>query len=394
MDRCVGQGVPEITPDPALGRPLNFVSWMKDVRPGNRGDLTLTGVTYSYGQRSSGNVVSDVSFTVPDGEFWTLLGPSGSGKSTILRFIGGYLVPDKGKVIFDGRDITHVHPRNRDMGTVFQDYALFPHMTVFGNVAFGLNARRIAKSEVRKRVDEMLAINRLTEFVERYPHELSGGQQQRVALARALVIRPSALLMDESLSALDLKLRESMAVEIRRIQRELRTTTIHVTHDQSEAMTMSDRIVVLRGGRILQIDTPQGLGRRPATRFVAEFLGSNNVLPIVGAHEDSGAIKGSIFGTDTIRPLSAHKPSKINGEDLFLVLRSEEAKVSTSGPGINGIVRAIRYSGISRSLVIEIAAGQTMLAADPADQFSIGQNVYVSWAPEQTCVVSDDTKVA
>ena len=357
--------------------------------PGNRGDLTLSGVSYSYAKNGEGDVISDINFTVPDGEFWTLLGPSGSGKSTILRFIGGYLIPDKGKVIFDGRDITHVHPRDRDLGMVFQDYALFPHMTVFGNVAFGLEARGLPKAEVRERVNEMLSINRLTELTSRYPHELSGGQQQRVALARALVIRPSALLMDEALSALDLKLRESMALEIRRIQRELRTTTIHVTHDQSEAMTMSDKIVVLRSGRVLQIGTPQELGRRPATRFVAEFLGSNNVVPITKGHHHNGVMKGSIRGSDAAMLLSTNC-DKTNGDNLFLVLRAEEVKVATGGAGVEGVVRTIRYTGISRCLVIEIGAGQTIMAADPADQFSIGQTVFVSWAPEQTCIVSDD----
>ena len=181
-----------------------------------RGDLSLEGVTHSYGQRSQGHAVADIDFTVPDGEFWTLLGPSGSGKSTLLRLIGGYLQPHSGKILLNGRDITKVHPRYRDMGMVFQDYALFPHMTVYANVAFGLKARRLPTPEIHQRVGEMLEINRLTGFERRYPNELSGGQQQRVALARALVIRPSALLMDEALGALDLKLRKSMAVEIRR----------------------------------------------------------------------------------------------------------------------------------------------------------------------------------
>ena len=359
------------------------------VRSRHRGDLSLVGVTHSYGQRPLGNVVTDINFTVPDGDLWTLLGPSGSGKSTLLRFIGGYLLPNQGKVMLDGRDITNVHPRDRDMGMVFQVYALFPHMTVYDNVAFGLEARGIPKAQIRERVGQMLEINRLLDFERRYPHELSGGQQQRVALARALVIRPSALLMDEALGALDLKLRESMAVEIRRIQRDLGTTTIHVTHDQSEAMTMSDRIVVIKDGSVLLIGTPQELSRRPASRFVAEFLGSNNVVPVTLLSCENAVVLGRIEGIEDATALSTHQPERVIGANYFLVLRPEETLVSARGPGIAGTIRATRYSGISRCLVIETPSGITVSAIDPTDQFQIGDAVYVSWRPDQTSIVSE-----
>lgn len=364
------------------------------MRSRNSGDLSLVDITHSYGHRSLGNVVTDVTFTVPDGEFWTLLGPSGSGKSTLLRFIGGYIIPNQGKVTLDGRDITKVHPRNRDMGMVFQDYALFPHMTVYANVAYGLEARRIPEPQICERVGQMLEINRLGGYERRYPHELSGGQQQRVALARALAIRPSALLMDEALGALDLKLRESMAVEIRRIQRDLGTTTIHVTHDQSEAMTMSDRIVVLKDGRISQIGTPLELSRRPASRFVAEFLGSNNVIPVILLPGENSVVLGTIEGVEGATALSAHRPEKIIGANYFLVLRPEETLVSTKSSGVAGTIRATRYVGINRCLVIETPSGITLSAVDRTDQFKIGDPVYVSWMPDQTSIVPEMPEVA
>ena len=221
-----------------------------------------------------------VDISVRDGEFLTLLGPSGCGKTTTLRIIAGLERPDTGKVLFSGRDVTELRPYERNIGIVFQDYALFPHMTVFKNIAFGLEMRGLPKEEIRRKVEWALELVGLSGFENRYPEQLSGGQQQRVALARALVIEPEVLLLDEPLSNLDAKIRERLRSEIRRIQRELGITTIYVTHDQEEAMAISDRIAVMNVGRIEQVGEPLELYYRPRTEFVARFLGTSNIVEL------------------------------------------------------------------------------------------------------------------
>ncbi len=222
--------------------------------------------------------VDDVSFSVAPGEFLTLLGPSGSGKTTLLRMIGGFEYADAGRIVLDGRDVENLPPYKRNIGVVFQKYALFPHMTVSENTAFALRRRRIGRAEIVTRVDEALNLVGLAGFDERYPRQLSGGQQQRVALARAMVFQPDILLMDEPLGALDKQLRERMQREIRSLQKKIGITTVYVTHDQTEAMTMSDRIAVMNDGRIEQLGTPHDLYERPATEFVAGFVGDSNLL--------------------------------------------------------------------------------------------------------------------
>ena len=239
-------------------------------------DLRLVGLTKHYGTTVA---VDHLDLGVDDREFVTLLGPSGSGKTTVLRLIAGYLQPTSGGVVVGGRAVEHLPPERRDIGMVFQSYALFPHLTVFKNVAFGLARRGVAGDELRQRVGDAMDLVRLRGLEERYPRELSGGQQQRVALARALVNEPKVLLLDEPLGALDLQLRQNMQNELKSLQREVGITFVYVTHDQEEALTMSDRIGVMRDGYLLQVAGPEELYERPATRFVADFIGRSNILP-------------------------------------------------------------------------------------------------------------------
>jgi putative spermidine/putrescine transport system ATP-binding protein len=241
--------------------------------------LELTDLAKSYGSTPA---VAGISLAVAKGEFVSLLGPSGCGKTTTLQMIAGFVEATRGRITLDGRDITHTRPNTRGLGIVFQSYALFPHMTVEANVAFGLEMRRVSAAERRRRVQATLALVHLAAHAERYPRELSGGQRQRVALARALVIEPPVLLLDEPLSNLDAKLREEMQFELRRIQRQVGTTTIMVTHDQTEALSISDRVVVMEAGRITQVDEPFRLYENPRTRFISGFVGKANLLPAAG----------------------------------------------------------------------------------------------------------------
>src|SRR5438132_7123464 len=235
--------------------------------------LVIAGLSKAFGSHVA---VAGLDLVVERGEFMALLGPSGCGKATTLQMIAGFVAPDRGAITLEGQDLVRVKPNRRGLGLVFQSYALFPHMTAAGNVAFGLEMQRLPRVEREKRVAEMLNLVGLAGFAARFPRQLSGGQQQRVALARALAIRPRVLLLDEPLSNLDAKLREEMQIELRQIQRNLGTTTILVTHDQNEAMSLSDRIVVMSQGRIEQIGTPQETYERPASAFVSQFLGKTN----------------------------------------------------------------------------------------------------------------------
>ena len=238
--------------------------------------LQLEGLSKRYGAIDA---VVATHLAVEQGEFVSLLGPSGCGKTTTLQMIAGFVEVSEGRIVLDGRDITHAKPSSRGLGVVFQSYALFPHMTVTDNVAFGLRMRKVSAPEIRSRVARVLELVRLTQHAERYPRELSGGQRQRVALARALVIEPPVLLLDEPLSNLDANLREEMQFEIRRIQNEVGITTLMVTHDQAEALSISDRVVVMQAGRITQIDEPYKLYEHPRTRFISGFVGKANMLP-------------------------------------------------------------------------------------------------------------------
>ncbi|MBU6279119.1 MAG: ABC transporter ATP-binding protein [Actinomycetales bacterium] len=297
-------------------------------------------------RRTFGSVVAvdDVDLDVFDGEFLTLLGPSGSGKTTVLRIIAGFERPDAGTVELAGVDVTNAPPYARDVNTVFQDYALFPHMSVLKNVEYGLRVKRVPASERRARAEEALAAVRLTGYEDRAPSQLSGGQRQRVALARALVNRPKVLLLDEPLGALDLKLREEMQVELKALQREVGITFVFVTHDQDEALTMSDRIAVFNAGRIAQLGTPTDIYEHPTSEFVAGFVGTSNLL--------RGAVAQAVIGkagTYSVRP-----------EKIRVLAAGTGAK--SGERAASGVVREVIYVGMTTRFVVDIDAGSTLMA--------------------------------
>ena len=302
--------------------------------------VQLTGVVKRYGDVTA---VAGISLEVADGEFFSMLGPSGSGKTTTLRMIAGFETPTEGAITLGGRDVTGLPPFERDVNTVFQDYALFPHMTVGENVAYGLVVRKVPKAERVRRVGEMLELIRLGGYEKRKPGQLSGGQRQRVALARALVNRPRLLLLDEPLGALDLKLREEMQLELKQLQDEVGITFIYVTHDQEEALTMSDRIAVFNAGRIEQVGAPAEMYERPATRFVAGFVGTSNLI----SGEAAQAITGRL-GTFTVRPekIRLGEPETPTGEDEY---------------GAAGRIRSVVYLGSDTRYHVALDAGTELV---------------------------------
>jgi spermidine/putrescine ABC transporter ATP-binding subunit len=320
--------------------------------------LSLEGVTKRFGAVTA---LHEAWLKVEDGEFITLLGPSGCGKTTLLNLIAGFLEADAGEIFIGGQLVTTLPVWERDLGMVFQSYALFPHMDVARNVGYGLRARGVAKSEEASRVAEALSLVRLAALADRRPKQLSGGQQQRVALARALVIRPRLLLLDEPFSALDRNLRAEMQLELKEIQRRLGVTTIFVTHDQGEAMSMSDRVAVMSEGRILQLDTPEAIYGRPTHPFVAGFIGDATVLPGLLAARDGAEARVEAAGLDFTVPaetLGAAQP----GAAVTLYLRPEDLHPAEDGPGLEGVVISRAYLGDRAELVVECsAAGRVML---------------------------------
>ncbi len=342
--------------------------------------LSLKGLTKRYGDFVAAR---DISIDIEPGEFVTLLGPSGSGKTTTLNMIAGFTEISDGEILMDERAIGDLRPYRRNIGMVFQQYALFPHMTAFDNIAFPLKQRKVSKPEIRRRVEEVLAIVRLEGFGERYPRQLSGGQQQRVAFARAMVFSPQVLLMDEPLGALDKKLREWLQLEIRRIHRELGITFVYVTHDQEEALVLSDRIAVFNEGRIEQIGTAEDLYERPQTLFVAEFIGESNLFP--------GRVSGSgeyveVAG-DSYRLRARANARLSDGSSGVLVVRPERLRVATDGQSADGnvldaTVRQIVYLGSARKLELEFADGRHGLIREPAGAVSDvgeGERTRVTW---------------
>lgn len=303
--------------------------------------ISLSGLRKTFGEVVA---VADVNLDITDGEFVTLLGPSGSGKTTVLRMIAGFELPTAGRVLLGGQDVTEVPPFERDVNTVFQDYALFPHMNVAQNVEYGLRVKGVGKRERRQRAEEALAAVRLAGFESRKPKEMSGGQRQRVALARALVNRPRVLLLDEPLGALDLKLREQMQIELIELQRQVGITFVFVTHDQEEALTMSDRIVVFNNGRIEQVGTPAEVYEQPATPFVAGFVGTSNLL------EGSAAV--TVLNRDGVYSV---RPEKIRIADT-----SEEPGSTEDSAG--GTVREVVYVGPATRFVVDLDAGGSLIA--------------------------------
>ncbi len=302
--------------------------------------VRLEGVEKRYGDVVA---VAGVDLDVADGEFFSMLGPSGSGKTTTLRMIAGFELPTAGRVLLHGADVTTVPPFDRDVNTVFQDYALFPHMTVGDNVGYGLVVRKVPRTERAQRVADALRMVRLEGYDARKPAQLSGGQRQRVALARALVNRPRVLLLDEPLGALDLKLREEMQIELKAIQQQVGITFIYVTHDQEEALTMSDRLAVFRDGRIEQLGTPAEIYERPATRFVAGFVGTSNLLDGDVARQVLGR-----SGTYTIRP------EKIR-------LAAADAAPADDETAAPGTIHSVVYLGPDTRYIVELAAGSRLV---------------------------------
>ena len=338
--------------------------------------------------------VADADFTIASGEFFSMLGPSGCGKTTTLRMIAGFETPTSGAIRLEGADVSHVPPHKRNVNTVFQHYALFPHMTVWDNVAYGPRSMKKDKAEVKRRVDELLEIVRLTDFAKRKPAQLSGGQQQRVALARALVNYPSALLLDEPLGALDLKLRQLMQFELKRIQREVGITFIYVTHDQEEALTMSDRIAVMSAGNVEQIGTPSEIYDSPATVFVAGFIGQANLWAGRQNRMDGDFAELSVLGT-TLRARPGDTAIEAGGQATLMV-RPERIQVSMEPPGselatVSAIVRDLTFQGPVVRLVLDTPDGSTVVAhVGPEQQLPLlrpGDGVHVGWAPEASLVL-------
>jgi ABC-type Fe3+/spermidine/putrescine transport system ATPase subunit len=331
--------------------------------------VLLSGVSKSFG---SFQAVADLNLAVAAGEFLTLLGPSGCGKTTTLNMIAGFEFPDAGVIRLDDQDVTTTPPFLRNVNTVFQSYALFPHMTVAQNVAFGLRVQKASKAEIKQRVDEALALVQMSSFADRYPKQLSGGQQQRVALARAIVLKPQVLLLDEPLGALDLKLRKEMQVELKHLQQKLGITFLFVTHDQEEALTMSDRIVVMNRGRIEQIGTPAEVYEKPRTRFVAEFIGETNIL-----------------AADLLHP----------GNTGLASLRPERIEAAREGlPSVTATVVDRIYVGEKVRLLTTMASDVrlsvstvptgTLAAAKPGD------SIQLTWAPEAQVSLAESRAAA
>ncbi len=355
-------------------------------------DVRLDGVSKRYRDTLA---VDRVDLEIAHGEFFSLLGPSGCGKSTTLAIIGGFEEPTEGAVYLGGREVHRVPPYRRDVNTVFQSYALFPHLDVVSNVAFGLRRRKLGKDEIERRVGEALALVGLSGLEKRRPAQLSGGQQQRVALARALVNEPRVLLLDEPLGALDLKLRKQMQLELKRIQREVGVTFLYVTHDQEEALAMSDRLAVMSGGRIEQIGAPEEVYDRPATEFVAEFLGASNLLPGAPTGVEGGVARIAIDGAGEVRVPADRLPEGRNR--VKVGVRPEKLRPVRSGDGgpgdeneVVGRVRTSTYLGLGHQLEIDGPAGTTLTvyvqnAGDGTP--AAGEEVRLRWRPEHTFVV-------
>ena len=340
--------------------------------------VRLQSVSKIYGDHRA---VSDFTLEIAQGEFLVLLGPSGCGKTTTLRMIAGFVEPSAGRILFGDRDVTDLPPYHRNTGLVFQGYALFPHLSVFDNVAFGLRMRRLERAAIEKRAREALRLVRLEALGERMPKQLSGGQQQRVALARALVIEPEILLLDEPLSNLDAKLREEVRVEIRQLQRRLGLTTVMVTHDQEEALSVADRLVVMSNGEIQQIGTQRELYNVPANQFVASFIGRTNFF--------SGAMIGAQrFRTESgleISVATTAAPARL------LALRPERVRLGNANGSANsfaGTVEFVSYLGATTEYVVRLASGDAVAVemhndrAGSVELFTVGSQIRVAWDPD------------
>ena len=354
--------------------------------------LVLKDVVKRYGEQAA---VDRVSLDIQGGEFVTFLGPSGSGKTTTLNMIAGFTDVTEGEIEMDGRAIGALPPHKRDIGMVFQHYALFPHMTATDNVAFPLKQRKVRNPELGERVQRALAMVRLEQYGDRYPRQLSGGQQQRVSLARCIVYKPALILMDEPLGALDKKLREWLQLEIKRIHQELGITFIYVTHDQEEALVLSDRIAIFRDGRIDQLGTAEDLYERPKTLFVAEFVGDSNLF--AGRVGGGGEYVEPSGGGYRLRANAGH--GLADGAPAVLVVRPERLRVTDGDVAANTLdatVRQVIYLGSTRRLELEFRDGRRGQLREPSnspDPRREGDDVRVTWGPDDGVVVPDDSTV-
>jgi putative spermidine/putrescine transport system ATP-binding protein len=345
-------------------------------------NLRLESITQTFGDFIA---VRDINLDVAAGELVALLGPSGCGKSTLLRIISGFIQQTEGRVLFDGQPVDHLSPSQRGVGIVFQNYALFPHMTVAQNVAYGLQARKWPRSKIAARVDEMLELVHMTEFAQRKPRQLSGGQQQRIALARCLAIDPKVLLLDEPFGALDKNLRLDMQIEVKRLQRESGVTTILVTHDQEEALSMADRIAVMSRGNIEQVSTPTEIYDKPMTLFVNEFVGTTNVFSGVLANTGNDALVTLANGIKlNVQPVQGFR----NGSKVAVAIRPEQLRI-VSNDGLTGTVWAVMPLGAHVVYEIEIAPGMSLKVSEPRENKTTmrrtGEKVQVAPASPEAC---------
>lgn len=358
--------------------------------------IELIYINKSFGSR---DIIINLNLSINNGEFLTILGPSGCGKTTVIRLIAGLESADSGNIILTGQDITYQPAEHRHVNTVFQSYALFPHMTVFDNVAFGLRMQKTAPDQIEARVLEALKMVQLEEFAYRKPHQLSGGQQQRVAIARAVVNKPKVLLLDESLSALDYKLRKQMQNELKALQRKLGITFIFVTHDQEEALSMSDRIVVMQDGKIEQDGTPRDIYEEPKNLFVASFIGEINIFDAIVLHRiDEQRVRANVEGRECdIYVNQSVQP----GQKLNVLLRPEDLRVEeindvTLSDGIIGYIRERNYKGMTLESVVELENGKQVLVSeffnedDPDFDHSLNQKMAVTWVESWEVVLTDE----
>lgn len=350
--------------------------------------LSLQHITKNFGE---GDVLRDISLDVARGEFVTLLGASGCGKTTTLRIISGLETPDEGTVLLDGKDVTALPPERRPVNTVFQSYALFPHMNVEKNVAYGLRVRGMDKASIAKRVREMLELVQMEDYAKRMPSQLSGGQRQRIAIARALAPEPELLLLDEPLGALDLQLRRQMQLELKRLQKKLGITFVYITHDQEEAINMSDRIAVMRGGRFEQIGTPEEIYDEPKTHYVAQFIGRSTILD--GTVESVGRNMAVIRGACGSFRVDASRALLIAEESCEVCVRTERMRASSvpiEGFDLPATVREARYAGGSVLTYVTLKNGAEAVATSEgrlSDALKPGSTAYLYWNPAQAAVI-------